>query len=113
MGVSFRPRVAVLLNLTPDHLDRYANMDEYGRAKAALLAAQQPGDIAVLNRDDPWVWEQRRNTRAAVLSFGREPVEFGTFIDGDTMIYWGPEADAATLSAGRRFRSGARTTART
>jgi UDP-N-acetylmuramoylalanine--D-glutamate ligase len=89
---SFRPRVAVLLNLTPDHLDRYANMVEYGRAKAALLAVQQPDDIAVLNRDDPWVWEQRRNTRAAVLSFGREPVEFGSFIDGDTMIYWGPEA---------------------
>ena len=89
---SFRPRVAVLLNLTPDHLDRYANVAEYGRAKAALLAVQQPDDIAVLNRDDPWVWEQRRNTRAAVISFGREPVEFGSFIDGDTLIYWGPEA---------------------
>jgi UDP-N-acetylmuramoylalanine--D-glutamate ligase len=89
---SFRPRVAVLLNLTPDHLDRYANVAEYGRTKAALLAVQQPDDIAVLNRDDPWVWDQRRNTRAAVISFGREPVEFGTFIDGDTLIYWGPEA---------------------
>ena len=103
---SFRPRVAVLLNLTPDHLDRYASMVEYGRAKAALLAVQQPDDIAVLNRDDPWVWEQRRNTRAAVLSFGREPVEFGSFIDGDTMIYWGPGADAATVSAGGRFPPG-------
>ena len=89
---SFRPRVAVLLNLTPDHLDRYPNMVEYGRAKAALLAVQQPDDIAVLNRDDAWVWEQRRNTRAATISFGREPVEFGSFIDGDTLIYWGPEA---------------------
>ena len=89
---SFRPRVAVLLNLTPDHLDRYADMAEYGRAKAALLAVQQPDDIAVLNRDDPWVWEQRRSTRAAVISFGREPVEFGSFIDGNTLIYWGPEA---------------------
>jgi len=88
---TFRPRVAVLLNLTPDHLDRYASLEEYGRAKAALLAAQQPGDVAVLNRDDPWVWEQRRATRAAAISFGREPVEFGTFIDGDMLIYWGPE----------------------
>jgi UDP-N-acetylmuramoylalanine--D-glutamate ligase len=89
---SFRPRIAVLLNLTADHLDRYAGMAEYGRAKAALLAVQQPDDIAVLNRDDQWVWEQRRTTRAAVISFGREPVEFGSFIDGDTLIYWGPEA---------------------
>jgi UDP-N-acetylmuramoylalanine--D-glutamate ligase len=88
---TFRPRAAVLLNLTPDHLDRYASMEEYGQAKAALLAAQQPGDVAVLNRDDPWVWEQRRNTRAAVISFGWEPVEFGTSIDGDTLVYWGPE----------------------
>jgi UDP-N-acetylmuramoylalanine--D-glutamate ligase len=88
---SFRPRVAVLLNLTPDHLDRYPSIEEYGQAKAALLGAQQPGDVAVLNRDDPWVWEQRRNTRAAVISFGRDPVEFGSFLDGDTLIYWGPE----------------------
>jgi UDP-N-acetylmuramoylalanine--D-glutamate ligase len=88
---TFRPQVALLLNVTPDHLDRYANMDEYRRAKAALLAAQQPGDVAVLNRDDPWVWEQRRKTRAAAISFGREPVEFGSFVDGNAIIYWGPE----------------------
>src|SRR5262249_53180016 len=42
-------------------------------------------------RDDPWVWDQRRHTRAAAISFGEEPVEFGTFIDGDTLIYCGPE----------------------
>ena len=88
---TFQPQVALLLNLTPDHLDRYASMDEYRRAKAALLAAQQPGDVAVLNRDDPWVWEQRRKTRAAAISFGREPVEFGSFVDGNAIIYWGPE----------------------
>jgi UDP-N-acetylmuramoylalanine--D-glutamate ligase len=88
---AFRPRVAVLLNLTPDHMDRYASLDEYGQAKAALLRVQQPGDVVVLNRDDAWVWNQRLNTRAAAISFGREPVEFGSFIDCDTLIYWGPE----------------------
>ena len=88
---TFQPQVAVLLNLTPDHLDRYAGIEEYRRAKAALLSAQQSGDVAVLNRDDPWVWEQRRKTRAATISFGREPVEFGSFLDGDAIIYWGPE----------------------
>jgi len=85
---SFRPAVAVLLNLTPDHQDRYPNPADYGAAKANLLAHQQSGDTAVLNRDDPWVWEQRRHTRATVLSFGREPVEFGTFIDGDDAVVW-------------------------
>jgi len=95
---TFRPQVAVLLNLTADHQDRYATVEEYGAAKAALLAAQLPGDVAVLNRDDPWVWEQRRHSRAGAISFGREPVEFGSFVDGDTLIYWGPEPAARRFS---------------
>ncbi|HUI26789.1 MAG TPA: UDP-N-acetylmuramoyl-L-alanine--D-glutamate ligase [Candidatus Kryptonia bacterium] len=88
---TFRPRVGVLLNLTPDHLDRYADLADYGAAKAALLARQRADDFAVLNRDDPWVWEQRHRTRATAISFGREPVEFGAFIDGDALVYWGPD----------------------
>jgi UDP-N-acetylmuramoylalanine--D-glutamate ligase len=85
---SFRPRVAVLLNLTPDHQDRYPDLAEYGAAKARLFAFQEPEDFAVLNRDDPWVWEQRHTTRAAVVSFGRDPVEFGTFLDGEEIVVW-------------------------
>lgn len=83
---SFAPRVAVLLNLTPDHQDRYPDPAAYGAAKANLLRHQGSGDVAVLNRDDPWVWEQRHHTRATVLSFGREPVEFGTCLDGDEAV---------------------------
>lgn len=85
---AFQPRVAVLLNLTPDHQDRYPHPADYGAAKARLLANQEATDVAVLNRDDAWVWEQRRQTRAAVISFGREPVEFGTFLDGDDVVVW-------------------------
>jgi UDP-N-acetylmuramoylalanine--D-glutamate ligase len=98
---SFRPHVAVLLNLTPDHLDRYASVSEYGMAKAAMLSRQQIGDIAVLNRDDPWVWKQRSRTRATCISFGRDPVEFGGFIDGDTLVYWGPEPQPRTFPLAR------------
>lgn len=85
----FHPHVAVLLNLTPDHLDRYPSLDAYGAAKARLLANLGPEDFAVLNRDDPWVWEQRLQTRAATVSFGRDPVEFGAFLEGDEAIFWG------------------------
>ncbi len=85
---SFKPRVAVLLNLTPDHQDRYPDPAGYGAAKANLLAHQDGGDVAVLNRDDPWVWQQRQRTRATVLSFGRDPVEFGTYLDGDDAVVW-------------------------
>ncbi len=85
---SFKPRVAVLLNLTPDHQDRYPNPTDYGAAKANLLAHQDGGDVAVLNRDDAWVWAQRNHTRAAVLSFGSDLVEFGTYLEGDDAVVW-------------------------
>ncbi|HSP95654.1 MAG TPA: UDP-N-acetylmuramoyl-L-alanine--D-glutamate ligase [Candidatus Dormibacteraeota bacterium] len=106
---SFAPRVAVLLNLTPDHQDRYPNPADYGAAKANILRHQASGDVAVLNRDDPWVWEQRHRTRATVLSFGREPVEFGTYLDGDDAVVWSPSpqpspAKSAAEGAGQPQR---------
>ncbi len=48
----FRPDVAVLLNITPDHLDRYADMDAYRRSKARIFENQQEGDVAILNGAD-------------------------------------------------------------
>lgn len=49
----FRPHLALLTNITPDHLDRHGSMDEYIRAKARLFAYQGPSDIAIFNADDP------------------------------------------------------------
>ncbi|PKL52343.1 MAG: UDP-N-acetylmuramoyl-L-alanine--D-glutamate ligase [Nitrospira bacterium HGW-Nitrospira-1] len=49
----FRPHIASLLNITPDHLDRYYSMDEYRNAKANIYRNQQSGDFLVLNADDP------------------------------------------------------------
>lgn len=51
----FRPKVGAWLNLTNDHLDRYASLTEYGQAKARLFAAQRASDFAVVNADDPFV----------------------------------------------------------
>jgi UDP-N-acetylmuramoylalanine--D-glutamate ligase len=48
----FHPRVAVLLNISPDHLDRYPDMDAYARAKARIFHRQGAGDVAVLNGAD-------------------------------------------------------------
>lgn len=104
--VTFRPHIAVILNLTPDHLDRYDSLEEYGEAKARLLRMQQPADFAVLNRDDPWVWRQRERTRAVVVSFGEEPVEFGSFADGDAIVCWGPRATPLRLSLASAFLRG-------
>ncbi|MEJ2313854.1 MAG: Mur ligase family protein [Nitrospirota bacterium] len=49
----FRPSGAAILNITPDHMDRYASMDEYRAAKAAIAANQTEEDFLVLNAEDP------------------------------------------------------------
>ncbi len=49
----FKPRVAAILNITPDHMDRYRSMDEYREAKAKIFMNQDEGDFLVLNADDP------------------------------------------------------------
>ncbi|MGM9998446.1 MAG: UDP-N-acetylmuramoyl-L-alanine--D-glutamate ligase [Candidatus Bruticola sp.] len=50
---NFRPHIAVLTNVTPDHLDRHPNLDEYFAAKARLFARMGPADLAVFSDDDP------------------------------------------------------------
>jgi UDP-N-acetylmuramoylalanine--D-glutamate ligase len=65
----FAPDVAVHLNLTPDHLDRYRSLDDYGAAKARIFANQHEAQIAVLNGDDPLV--ARIRPRARRLEFSR------------------------------------------
>ncbi len=54
-AVTLKPGVAVLLNVTPDHLDRYAGFDAYTEAKARVFARQDGPDTAVMNYDDPVV----------------------------------------------------------
>lgn len=50
---TLKPRVALFLNLSPDHLDRHAGIDAYLAAKARLFAAQDAGDWAIVNAEDP------------------------------------------------------------
>ncbi len=71
----FKPRVGVYLNLAEDHLDRYRDLDDYGRAKARLFDNQNGTDWAILNRDDPRVWRLRGEIAARVISFGFSPAE--------------------------------------
>jgi UDP-N-acetylmuramoylalanine--D-glutamate ligase len=65
----FRPRVAVLLNLFADHLDRHRDMAAYREAKAKVFANQRPEDAAVINRDDAEAWALRERTPARVWPF--------------------------------------------
>lgn len=64
---TFRPRVGVLLNITPDHLDRYPDIDAYAAAKERLFQAQTSSDFAVLNVDDARVAAVGDRVRSRVL----------------------------------------------
>ena len=65
-----RPTVAVLLNVTPDHLDRYRDVDEYALAKGRIFMNQQGGDFAVANGRDPRTVALAGASRGELLSFG-------------------------------------------
>ena len=62
---TFHPWIAVMLNFSPDHLDRHPSVDAYGAAKARIFENQDAGDWAVINADDPAVLELARRGRAA------------------------------------------------
>jgi UDP-N-acetylmuramoylalanine--D-glutamate ligase len=80
----FAPEVAVVLNVTADHLDRHASMEEYARTKQRLTDGQGPDGVLVVNQDDPTCLAIAQRTRARVRRFSlNRPVEDGAWLDGD------------------------------
>jgi UDP-N-acetylmuramoylalanine--D-glutamate ligase len=69
---TFHPWVAVLLNFSPDHLDRHASVAEYASAKAKIFLNQTPADWAVLNADDPAVVALASGTAARQIFFSMQ-----------------------------------------
>jgi UDP-N-acetylmuramoylalanine--D-glutamate ligase len=92
---TFKPWIAVLLNFSPDHLDRHASVEEYGAAKARIFARQEPADWAVLNADDPASIELARDTRARRLLFSMRPgaIGDGIAIAGESIVKRTAEGD--------------------
>jgi UDP-N-acetylmuramoylalanine--D-glutamate ligase len=85
--VDFRPRVAALLNVTPDHLDRYPDFEAYRRSKFRIFENQVETDIAVLNRDDANVFPPLTPLRSHQSLFSRtDGVSEGAFRFGG-MLY--------------------------
>ena len=81
----FRPDVAVLTNVTPDHLDRYASFDDYAAAKARIFENQRAEDFAVVNADDPVA--SRATPRARRVPFSRRgPAPGGTWCEGGRLF---------------------------
>jgi len=84
---AFRPRVAVVLNVTPDHLDRHGSLEAYAATKARLLRRMEPDDAAVLSFDDPLVRAMSAGTRARCVPFStRGPLERGACLDAGAAL---------------------------
>ena len=81
---TFRPFVGVVLNVTPDHLDRYSSFEEYASFKRALFRNQTSAEWAVLNRDDPVTARFAKDLPPRVWWFSQQAVlEEGTVYSGE------------------------------
>jgi UDP-N-acetylmuramoylalanine--D-glutamate ligase len=84
---SFRPDVAVLLNLTPDHLDRHASFEDYCRCKLRIFENQTERDAAVLNADDP-VLARQSLQRPRICWFSRTRIQpSGASLRGSQIVF--------------------------
>ena len=101
--VDFRPDAAALLNLSPDHLDRYSSLHTYGAAKLRLFHEQSIDDIAVVNADDPWVAGAVVDARRRAFS-RRQKVDDGCFVRGNQVVEVGPLGDEEVLFSSSALR---------
>jgi UDP-N-acetylmuramoylalanine--D-glutamate ligase len=86
--VEFRPRIAVILNITPDHLDRHKTFANYVDAKARVFQNQGADDFTVLNADDPSAAGLSDRTRAQLFWFSRKKeIEKGAFVRGTHIFF--------------------------
>lgn len=100
---AFKPKVAVLLNISPDHLDRHGDLSGYLAMKARLFARQGAGDSAVLNGDDPRVAAVTLPSDVERLEFRRgTPVSAGAWLDGrNAIVRRGPRQSSLPIDSGR------------
>ena len=95
----FRPWIAAILNITPDHLDRHHTFQAYVDAKARIFENQHAVDFAVLNADDPTCVALKDKIKASLLWFSRkQSVENGAFVKGDQIIFRQNGQEQAVLS---------------
>ncbi len=94
----FRPHVAVLLNLSPNHMDRHPNFDAYIAAKARIFRNQMPDDYAILNADDDNVMKLAPSIRSRKILFSRrKELANGVFVSRATFLYRVQNLEVALL----------------
>jgi UDP-N-acetylmuramoylalanine--D-glutamate ligase len=82
------PHVAVMLNLSPNHLDRHPSLEAYAQAKRRIFRNQRPRDLAILNADDPWVSALQATVPSRPVLFSRQrELASGVFVSGGRVHY--------------------------
>ena len=95
---TFRPKVAVVLNVSPDHLDRHRTFEAYAGAKARIFENQKPDDFAVLNADDPICVDMGKQAKAQIFWFSRKKrVDRGAYVRGGLFTFSGPAGEQEIL----------------
>jgi UDP-N-acetylmuramoylalanine--D-glutamate ligase len=101
----FHPRVSVLLNITEDHLDRYATFQEYMDAKARIFENQTAEDFAILNLDDPLVAAYADKLRARVVPMSRRrEMSQGIFYRDDIITFRWDDREEQFPTAGYKLK---------
>jgi UDP-N-acetylmuramoylalanine--D-glutamate ligase len=84
----FHPRIAVILNITPDHLDRHGTFENYALAKERIFLEQNQNDYCVLNADNPRAAASAERAQASVYWFSLEhAVEQGAWVDNGNILF--------------------------
>jgi UDP-N-acetylmuramoylalanine--D-glutamate ligase len=85
---TFRPKISVVLNVTPDHLDRHRTFAAYVDAKARIFENQQAKEFAVLNAEDPTCLDLASRTRSKIYWFsGRKEVQRGAHVQNGRLLF--------------------------
>ena len=84
---AFHPEIAVLLNMTPDHLDRHGSLEAYGRAKARMFENQTTEDAALLNADDAAATQYAPSCPPVFWFSRKKRVACGCFLRGDEIVF--------------------------
>jgi UDP-N-acetylmuramoylalanine--D-glutamate ligase len=85
---TFRPKISVLLNITPDHMDRYNHsMEQYAASKARVFKNQQENDVLVYNLDDPWARKIVVNAHCRSIGFSlHQKLAEGAFVEDGSLV---------------------------
>jgi len=91
----FHPSIAVILNITPDHLDRHGSFESYALAKERIFATQDEHDYVVLNADNTRTADAAARTQARVYWFSLDhPVKNGTWLEDGYIVYRAKQGEA-------------------